>query len=92
MSESFVIAQPGTIYGPCNETARCLKEHSHCQLMRSKAATACAGCGQPIGYDRAFYRVWPEVGDSAELTVGMERLHHVSCYLDTQPIKVRPAA
>lgn len=43
---------PGTEYGPC--TKDCV--HRDCMETRVQAATWCRDCGEPIGYNRAFYK------------------------------------
>jgi len=42
---------PGTELGPCE--GECA--HTDCAETRRMAASACARCGEEIGYDRAFY-------------------------------------
>lgn len=47
------ISKPGTLYGPCVDE-NC--GHTDCAASRKMAATACALCGEPIGYERLFYQ------------------------------------
>jgi hypothetical protein len=44
---------PGTTFGPCAPRA-C--SHLDCSETRARAAELCRLCGEPIGYDRRFYR------------------------------------
>ena len=50
--EAIFLSPPGTEYGPC--TLPC--EHRDCAETRREAASLCGLCGQPIGYDRRFYK------------------------------------
>jgi len=48
-----MISKPGSEYGPC------LDEdcgHTDCAASRKIAATACALCDEPIGYERLFFQ------------------------------------
>jgi fermentation-respiration switch protein FrsA (DUF1100 family) len=44
---------PGSAYGPCQEGCR----HFDCADSRVNAQSSCQRCGEPIGYERSFYRV-----------------------------------
>jgi len=43
--------EPGHEYGPC--VGECA--HVDCAATRRTAESICRCCGEPIGYDRAFY-------------------------------------
>ncbi len=45
------LARPGTTYGPCE--GQC--QHTDCAATKAMAASACALCAQPIGYDTPMY-------------------------------------
>lgn len=47
---SIFISPPGSKYGPCDGTC----QHTDCQELRTIAASVCALCEQPIGYDQRF--------------------------------------
>lgn len=49
---SGVLLRPGTDYGPCTEPCR----HTDCAATREMAAAPCVRCGDPIDYDRHFFR------------------------------------
>jgi hypothetical protein len=45
------LGRPGTQYGPCEGECK----HQDCATTRKEAATTCALCPEPIGYDRYFF-------------------------------------
>ena len=59
------IPAPGTEYGPCADDCA----HRDCAATRRQAAAACRICGEPIGYERAYF-----VGDDGAV--------HASCMFD----------
>lgn len=62
---------PGTEFGPCADDCA----HRDCAETRAMAATTCWRCEQPIGYDRAFYRMNP----GSEAAAGESYLVHAGC-------------
>jgi hypothetical protein len=46
-----ILSKPGTEYGPCASPCK----HIDCAKSREQAASHCALCSTPIGYDRRFY-------------------------------------
>jgi hypothetical protein len=61
----ITIQMPGTGYGHCRTDCA----HKDCAWQRITAATVCAHCGQPIGYDRQFYET-------------IDGVVHTGCYAD----------
>lgn len=47
------LSPPGTKHGPCSPTCN----HLDCEACRAMAESICPYCGQPIGYERLFYRL-----------------------------------
>jgi hypothetical protein len=46
-----ILAAPGTQFGPCAESCR----HIDCAATKAQAASPCAVCHEPIGYEVPFY-------------------------------------
>lgn len=53
MKADRTLPAPGTLHGPCAEECA----HTVCHEIRRWAEDECYLCGDPIGYDRTFYRV-----------------------------------
>lgn len=47
-----ILSKPGSESGPCLTNCN----HSDCDSTREMAQTVCVMCGEPIGYERRFYR------------------------------------
>lgn len=70
------LPEPGTKWGPCMDACA----HLDCAETRTMAKTACAICGDPIGYDSPFYQRNSLATDMVE--EGPRVLVHASCAED----------
>ena len=67
------LSSPGSKYGPCADP--CM--HIDCADIRSMAEAICRYCGQPIGYERGFYREHHELVHSSCVEDSVEEVHDV---------------
>lgn len=52
-----ILSKPGAEYGPCVDAC----EHLDCKSMRERAESICPLCQKPIGYERRFYYITPDL-------------------------------
>lgn len=75
-----ILSKPGAEYGPCVDAC----EHLDCKSLRTIAESVCPLCQKPVGYERRFYHITPD------LVAGIEDAYgHASCVEDAIEIEMR---